>query len=55
MAVFDHFGGLWWLTHRGMQALPGSLTVTTLCCLAGAALGASAPRVGPPSTEPAAQ
>jgi hypothetical protein len=48
MQVLDHFGGLWLITHYGMQALPDSIAWTSVCILAGALLGAR-PRAGVPA------
>jgi len=39
MQVFDHFGGLWLITHYGMRALPDSIAWAVVCIVAGALLG----------------
>jgi hypothetical protein len=40
MQVFDHFGGLWLVTHHGMAAVPASWPWAFACIVVGAACGA---------------
>jgi hypothetical protein len=40
MAFLDHFGGAWFITHHGMNALPGSWLWAVACIIVGATCGA---------------
>jgi hypothetical protein len=54
MSFFDHFGGLWLITHHGMTALPASLAWAALCIVAGAVCSAR-PRDGESAPSTAAR
>jgi hypothetical protein len=40
MRILDHFGGLWFITHYGMAAVPSSWPWAAVCIVAGALCGA---------------
>jgi hypothetical protein len=44
MGFLDHFGGAWFITHHGMDALPSSWLTAAACIMAGAVCGARPPQ-----------
>ena len=54
MSIFDHFGGLWLITHYGMAAVPASWPWAVVCIVAGAVCGAR-PRGGESTPSTATQ